>query len=148
MSEDKREAILARLVYVAGSIVDPKFVFRNQVDIPENARPAIVILDGDEDVDESSAGRGRPANGPAIVTMKPEFFLLLEAGAEKVGPALNLYRAKVIKAVTQDNSLIALCLNGDIRYEGFATGLGIGRSMEGESGFGFSFRYILRPDKL
>lgn len=148
MSEDKREAILARLVVLAATIVPEANVYRNQIDIPEKQRPAMVILDGDEEADQSAYGRRRPANGPVIMAMDPEIFLLLGGDSETVGTRLNEYRALVVKAVLEDASLLALSHEGDIRFRGFTTGLAVGRSMEGEAGFGFTFNYVLRPNKL
>jgi len=148
MSEDKREAILARLVEVAKTLTEPDCVFRNQTEIPESKRPAIVILDADETADEAAYGRGRPANAPNVILLQPEIFILLEAAPDKIGTELNGFRNRVLKAVLHDASLLALCKDGDIRYDGFATGLAVGRSMEGEGGIGLTFRYVLRPDKL
>ena len=42
----------------------------------------------------------------------------------------------------------SLAFDGDIRYEGCATALARGRSMEGEMGVSFSFTYVLRPEEL
>jgi hypothetical protein len=38
--------------------------------------------------------------------------------------------------------------SGEVRYEGCATALARGRSMEGEMGVSFSFTYVLRPEEL
>lgn len=146
--EDKREEILARLKIVGQTVVAPDCVFRNQVDIPPDKRPALVILDADETADESAYDRGRPPHGPVKMVMQPEIFLLLEASAERVGGTLNIFRRKLLRMILHDASLIALCNEGDIRYLGMQTGLGVGRSMEGESRFDIEFRYILRPTKL
>lgn len=143
-----REAILARLAEVAATIVEPNCVFRNQVEIPERRRPAIVILDADEEADQSAYGRGRPASAAAIVDLTPELFLLAEAIPAEIGSVLNGIRDAFLKAVLTDTSLIALCKDGDIRYGGFETGLGAGRSMEGEGKLFLTFRYVLRPAQL
>lgn len=148
MSEDKRETILARLLVVAESIVGAGKAFRNTLQVPENVRPAILILDADEEADESGYDRGRPAFGPAIVMLSPEIHLLLGDDQEDVGTALNALRAQVIKAIVTDASLVAACLKGDIRFQGFATGLSAGRLMEAQGLLSMGFRYMLRPDKL
>jgi hypothetical protein len=145
---DRREEILSRLLEIAKSIVGMDKAFRNRVEIAESARPAIIILDADELADEADVGRGRPPLAPRIVGMTPEIYMLLGETPENVGVALNTLRAAFIKAVLSDSSLVVLCHNGDIRYEGFSTGLAAGRSMEGECGVSFTFRYVLRPDKL
>lgn len=148
MSEDTREAILERLEAIGLQFAAAEHVFRNQIDIPEKARPAWVVLDGDEDTEDGAWGKGRPANGPLIVSMRPELFIMLDAGSEKVGPALSAFRRRVIKTILTDSTLVDLALHGDIRYEGMVTGFAVGRSIEAEAGFSFSFRYLLRPDRL
>lgn len=156
MSQDRREDILARLVAVAATLVTEDCAFRNTISVPEKKRPAIVILDGDEIADEADNERKRPPLAPRIVAMTPEVHFLLEGRADtaaegdqvRVGGALNTLRTRFLKAVLTDASLVALCVDGDIRYDGFTTGLGAGRSMEGEAGVGLTFRYLLRPDKL
>lgn len=153
---DKREPILARLAVVAATVAP--YVFRNTVDIPERERPAIVILDGDEEMEHRKDG---PVTSPCIVAATPEIFFLLDGvpdsdppveGARKLGGALNTLRTAFIKAVVTDNagadSLVALCHNGEIRYLGFATALGAGRSLEGEAGISFAFVYALKPHLL
>ena len=149
MSEDTREAILNRLVEVGKDLAGIKTAKRNELDIQESDRPAFVVLDADESTDDSSFNRGRPARAPVIVGMTPECYLLIEeVDGANIGTTINDYRRRLIKAVLTDASLVALCKDGDIRFEGFATGLASGRSMEGEAGISFSFHYVLRPDKL
>lgn len=148
MAEDRREDILARLVEVAQTIVEPNCVFRNQIDIPETRRPAISIFDADEDTDDSCFGRGRPANAPLIVAMSPQILIEAEGKPAVVGALISDLRRRFVKAVLHDAALVGLCKDGDIRYEGMATGFAVGRSMEGECGIHLTFRYVLRPDKL
>jgi hypothetical protein len=147
---DKREAILARLVAIAGTIQGVVTAARNQPDVDDEARPAIVILDADEaadDADPASTMRGSAAR--RRVGMTPEIYILLGANPENVGTAINAMRAKVIKAILTDATLnTILGTNGAIRYEGCATGLSRGRSLEGEMGVSFTFSYILNPADL
>ncbi len=49
---DVREAILARLTEVAGTVPAIANTFRNRAGISEGARPAIIVLDADEAVEE------------------------------------------------------------------------------------------------
>lgn len=149
MSEDRREAILSRLHEIAKGLVGPENAFRNQIDIPEGNRPAIVIFDADEGPDPNfSTGGTRPAFGPVKVNMTPEIYLLLADNIDDAGPALNALRCRVIKAVITDQSLVGICADGDIRYEGFATGFSLARAMEAEAGISFSFLYMVRPKSL
>jgi hypothetical protein len=146
---DKREAILTRLVATAGGLAGIKTAVRNQDEVSERARPAIVIFDGDETADEGAQERGRSGQAPNIVEMTPETLILLGAAPESVGTALNAMRAKLVKAVLTDAELAALTgTNGRVRYVGCSTHLGHGRSMEGSMSVQFAFAYVLRPDQL
>jgi hypothetical protein len=145
---DTREAILARLLVLFKGILGEKHAFRNRLNIPDELLPALSVLDGDESPDDSSYGRGRPANGPVVVTMRPEIYGFVAGDDDDVGPALSALRADVLKAVLNDATLLGLCKDGDIRYEGFASGLANGRSLEGEMGLALAFVYVLRPSRL
>jgi hypothetical protein len=146
---DKREAILARLAAITDGLAGIKTAARNQDEVSERARPAIVVFDGDETIDEGAQERGRSGQAPNIVEMTPETLILLGAAPESVGTALNAMRAKLVKAVLTDPELVALTgTNGRVRYLGCSTHLGHGRSMEGSMSVHFAFAYVLRPDQL
>jgi hypothetical protein len=146
---DKREAILARLAAVAAAVPGINTVARNQDEISEHKRPAIVIFDADETADERAEQQGHSGRAPNLVEMTPEVMILLGAVPERVGSALNETRAALIKAVLSDAQLIALTgPNGRVRYAGCTTHLGHGRSMEAAMGVHFSFAFVLRPDQL
>ncbi|NEI52715.1 hypothetical protein GR217_34415 [Rhizobium leguminosarum] len=147
-TDDPRENILARLVTLAKDITGIKTVKRNDLDLPETALPAIVILDGDETADDNDPV-GRPPTAPRIVTMTPEFYVVVAEKAANVGTQINMYRALVIDAVATDAQLIGLTKNKEGgRYDGAASGLARGRTMTGEIGLSFSFRYVLRPGSI
>lgn len=146
---DKREAILGRLVAIAERLPGIKTAVRNQDEVSERARPAVVIFDGDETVDENGNERRRNGEAPSIIEMTPEALIHLGAVPETIGPALNAVRAKLINAVLTDSQLLALTgPNGRVRYIGCSTHLGHGRSMEGSMSVQFAFAYVLRPDQL
>ncbi len=145
---DRREMILSRLLEIAGSTEGIVAAFRNKDEISERQRPAIVILDADEAADDADPG-SRPARSPRRVAMTPEIYILLGAKPEELGSVINLLRARFVKSVLGDSQLGSIVgTNGDIRYEGCATALARGRSMEGEMGVSFSFTYVLRPEEL
>lgn len=146
---DKREALLARLVEIAAGVPEIKTAARNQNEISERARPAIVIFDADETADERANEQGHASRAPNIIEMSPEALILLGGTPERVGTALNEMRAKFVKAVLIDTQLATLSgTNGRVRYVGCNTHLGHGRSMEGSMGVHFAFAYVLRPDQL
>ena len=153
MSEiNRRELILVQLARVLEDVPGIKKVYRNRIDIPEKPRPAAVILDADENAEPLiQDGRGRPGLVPPITaTMTPEIYIQGAAASaeENVGTVLNTLRSLIIKAVLNDQTLIGLALDGDIQYLGFATGFASGRSMEGEAGLSFQFRYLIQPSIL
>ena len=146
MATDKREAILARLLVIAEGMSEFKTRTRNTMAPSDTQRPAIQILDADETADDGIDGRGRPSNTPNLVGMNPEIYILDGSKPETVGPEINAIRAAFIKAVFADTILADLLgTNGGIRYEGCATGLARGRTMEGEMGVSLTFTYVFNP---
>lgn len=153
MSEiDRRELILIQFGRIVGTVPGVKIVYRNRIDIPERPRPAAVILDADENAEPLiQDGRGKPGLVPPVIcTMTPELYIIgaTAKADENIGTVLNTLRSQVIKAVLNDQTLIELSLDGGIEYLGFATGFASGRSMEGEAGLSFQFRYLIQPSKL
>jgi hypothetical protein len=145
---DSRELILVRLLEIAKGIEGIAGAFRNRDEISEKQRPAIVILDADEAADDADPTT-RPSRSPRRVAMTPEIYILLGAKPEELGSVINALRARFVKSVLGDSQLASIVgSNGDIRYEGCATALARGRSMEGEMGVSFSFTYVLRPEEL
>lgn len=149
---DRREDILARLFVVLSAVVGIVEKVRNRGDLPSEKRPAIILMDADEVADREMFGRGRPANSPNFVVMSPEIYIVLKNQKpenETLGQSLNEYRAKVIKAVLNDATLINLVgSNGEIRYDVFVTDLGEDRTLTGKARIGISFRYPLKPNEL
>lgn len=143
---DRREDILARLLVVAQGLPGMTAAVRNAGGLSDDKRPAVVILDADEVAEPAADSRGR---GPQMVTMTPEIYILLSGAPADVGTQINAMRAGLIKAVLDDAALQTLVTtNGAIRYEGCATGLARGRSMEGEMGVSIGFTYPLRTNEL
>ncbi|TCN30341.1 hypothetical protein [Sinorhizobium americanum] len=145
---DPRELILARLAVVAATVEDIRKVKRNEFSQDETVLPLAVILDGDETADERDPV-SRPPTAPRIMTMTPEIYLIVADKATTVGTKVNLMRSRFINAVANDAELAALTKDREGgRYEGAASGLSRGRSMIGEVGLSFSFRYVLRPGSI
>ena len=146
---DRREAILARLVAVAGTVPGVSTALRNVEGLSEGRRPAVIVLDADEAVDDMEVAGSRPFDAPTIVMMTPEMFILVSKAAASVGAELNALRCGLIRRVLQDPILRdRVGRNGEIRYGGCVTTLATGRTMEGEMALSFTFRYALRPAEL
>jgi hypothetical protein len=151
---DRREQILVRLLAIGAALDGIVTATRNTLLTDEDARPAFQVIDADETVDDNDnpAPARQPPPGaarPVRVGMTPELYISIGAPPETVGTELNAFRAALIKAVMLDAELRSIVgENGHVRYEGMATGLSRGRTMEGEIGVSFTFVYPLRMGDL
>jgi hypothetical protein len=148
---NRREEILARLLAIAEAAPDVKNAARNKDEISDLARPAIVVMDGDEEAD-SNDPESRPTHAPRIVHMRPEIVILLSATPESIGTSLNTLQAALYKAIVTDAALISLARDGrsmqSIRYLGSETTIERGRAAEGKRILHFLFTYPLCPEEL
>lgn len=150
---DTREAIMARLVALMGDITGVDEVARNVLmsDDEEDRRKRIVVLEGDETIDEEDLARtgNRPATALTIMHMQPQIMLQNFAASSVVGSGLSAMRAAIIKKIATDSTLIALTVKGRGGiYLGMGSDLAFGREMAGETSLKFQFTYVLRPDDL
>ncbi|TIX61101.1 MAG: hypothetical protein E5V25_24805, partial [Mesorhizobium sp.] len=104
---DLREAILVRLLVVAGAVDTSLSIRRNETDVSDSNLPAVILFDGEE-VARDTDTQGRPADAPRIIDMTPEVQFRLAGKGPEVGTSLNLLRAKLIDAVLSDSALLAL----------------------------------------
>jgi hypothetical protein len=149
---DLREAILVRLLAVAkeaAQSVDAAFeARRNPVELPGTSK-WVVVLDGDEIVDEGDPDGRTPLTTPRRIVMTPEVQFRLIAKSEDAGTILNSLRAALIPAVLGDAQLLTLTPGrSKIRYRGSATVVEAARKVDGAIGVGFSFHYVLKPGDL
>jgi hypothetical protein len=154
---DRRERILTRVWDLLKTIPGMATHVRNRGELPEELRPALVLLDADESVELThTQARGQLRTPPMIVVMRPQIFITLkdrEPKNEGIGEELNRVRRLVLPillpTLTGDDTLKTLVgANGFIRYEGLLTDMATGRSMRGELQFLFAFGYVLRLDEL
>lgn len=148
MSADNAEAILESLLAIARSVVGESNAVRNTLDLPDDARPAIVILDGDDTTDEMNFRNSRPANAPLVMGLVPEIYLLTSNSSDKIGADLRTLRNRFVKAILADSTLLALCHNREVRYEGLATALANGRGMNGQARLFVRLMHVFRPGAL
>ena len=150
---DAREMILDRLfaVLLDLGVGVGATVKQNERRGDDDQLPLIIMLDGDEDIEESGLFIGRPANAPLRMLMIPIVFLSVSGEPEQIRPRREALRRRIIKAVTEDAELIRLTGEdplGSIRYLGLATGLQEGAEIFGDMGLNFAFGYVLRPAQL
>jgi hypothetical protein len=155
MMADTRELLLTRLLAIATAVKTAdttiKSAIRNRGPLETDLRPAIILLDGDETsaLPPRAPGRGGQPMPPAILTMSPELFVLLEEQRPQrvaIGERVNAYRIALIEAVAGDAALLSLLgSNGRIVYRGCATDLKSGSSLSGEMRLDFALTYVVNP---
>jgi hypothetical protein len=155
---DRRELILARMFLNLQTVtpLPPATtlnIVRNRGGLPPELRPGIVMLDGVEDHLSYVEKRGRPALSPNKVRLRPQIFILLTprdtVKNEGVGQELNAYRVKVVQAMDQDPTLMALIgANGEFVYVGGSTDMQTGSAMKGEFKLDFAVVYPFNPSEL
>lgn len=146
---DKREQILEKIKTVLADIEGVQFVGRNLDQLPADKRPALLILDGDEEGLRDADGRNRGAGSPNRVKLKPEIYITMDSRKPQnkdLGRDLNLLRGKVIKALVFNVELTGLCEN--VFYAGAVSDLAKGREMLGQMGLAIEFTYFLKPADL
>lgn len=152
---DKREDILVRYLAIAQSVqiadTTIKTVIRNRGWKSNEDRPAIVLLDGDEANTgaEYRLGRGGLQMRPALVTMRPELYVLLDERRlqnDTVGQDLNNYRVLLARALAIDTQMVSLLgSNGKVVYNGCVTDLKSGSALTGQMRLDFAFTYLFVP---
>ena len=153
---DVREEILSQMATIIAGLSATVFgattVFattaRNRGELTSVARPALILLDNDEVIDDRVTPRGRGSTAARVMTMSPEVAIVLggrEPQNTDVGEDLNAMRLTVVKAIATDATLLSLVgVNGDIQYGGLVTDLGWHRSMEGIMVLSFLINYTFR----
>lgn len=147
MPRDRREEVLVRLEAIALTIPGVATVARNTIAISDTARPAIVVLDGDEELvrDHGSSG-GRGSMGARLMDMTPQLFVLVGAKGAEIGPSLSALRVALLAAVETDAALLAIVgSNGFVAYDGLGTDLAAGRTVAGNMQLQIRIRYPLIP---
>lgn len=156
---DRRELILIRLLAILTTLAGAngiRTICRNRGLLPEELRPAITLLDGDETVTSTQINDGRGGRGlsaqPAMVIMRPEIFVVLDQRLPKnelIGEDLNAWRIRILTAVAADTQINTLLTNnGSLIYEGCLTDLATGRSMEGQLQMQFALTYPFKASEF
>lgn len=146
---DKREAILSRIHEILLGV--PGFTAaRNRGDFEAIKRPALIVLDADEN-EELKPASSRPG-ATSLMTLRPEVHIALDPrGTHKdsVGQDLSEIRALLLKALLLDAQLITIVgTSGQIRYEGCLTDQAEGRTLAGKMHLMIAFTYAFRINDL
>jgi hypothetical protein len=151
---DVREDILARLLEVVATIPNMRSVHRNNVDIPDDQLPAVIVLDGDEESDGASDVSMKQSHRPYNIQMTPGIVVQVQDDNVVLGSIITTFRRELIKRVLTDTELNELIVgtgrhgNGAIRYLGCQTDVGWTRTGYAALTAQFMFAYPLKPDDL
>lgn len=146
---DKRELILARMLEIARAVDGVETAKRNQLVIDDLQLPAILIFDGAETPRESDPSRRRTVVEPRRVDMQPVITIKADETAENVGTLMNTLRAALLRALFQDEALLALTHDSvGLRYDGCTPVVDNGRVVEGAMQIQVTITYILNPAAL
>lgn len=153
---DKREQILARLETILVDVAGVVTVKRNAGLLADDKRPAIVILDGDEQTDVQALTSRTALMAKSFVTAKPEIFFLSKeyripnvraSDSKNVGTILNDAKTAITNKIAGDTVIRGLLgPNGRLQYTGCITDLKSGSAISGEMRMDFSFTYVLDPN--
>jgi len=144
----KREDILARLLVILNTIEVFKLVARNLDEFPERVRPAVILLDGDE---EAVAELARPwVKGKAytVVQMNPLIVVSMGGRPQDVGTDINELMARIVTAVMSDAELTTIVVaNAQCGVYYLATDYRLNHSlaMDCDMQMRFGIRYTLLP---
>jgi hypothetical protein len=176
---DTRETILSWLPVLLGGLPGIAQVFRpdlnavgpsawrNRGEITdETLFPAVVTLDGDEEIKTQITDRQRQIPGvypPQVMTLKPQVFfimkkrdridnLTLNDEADPIGPEISMWRNAAFLTVIRDPKLLGLIGNtGSILYLGSETDMKTGSTigvMGAQLWLKFAISYVLDPSQL
>jgi hypothetical protein len=115
---DTREVILSRLAALCAATSGINAVVRNALDVPGNARPAVIIQDGIETMlDQPGTVRHSELQR---MELSPAVSVYVRAGGTAdAGVLLSRYRSAIVAAVLSDSTLRdAIGTNGRMRYDG------------------------------
>jgi len=160
VSVDKRELILLRMKAILDDVPGIISAWRDRGEIPPTDKetaaanlPALVLLDGTEDIKISTSGKNQYGKIPAtIFTLKPQIYIILMPQAEPLntlGELLSAFRISIYKAITTDPGLLGLLgTSGGIEYRGSVSDMQSGGSLEGQMRLDFWLDYVFNPAEL
>lgn len=156
---DTREAILTQLEILLGDVSGIKNVFRDRIELQREELPALVLLDGRELPMSQIPYLKRVKMPPALFKIETQIWLALvprdditnatlDGVPAPIGPELSAYRMKILDAVINDPTLVAiLTTTGQMEYRGHETDMAVGSTAVGNMMMRFDFTYVLVPSR-
>jgi hypothetical protein len=142
---DRREDILQRIVFVceaAGFATQ-----RMDPEMRSGERPSVFIDDGMETLVNDGAIT-RPVSRPSIMKLFPKLYVLC-TGNTAPASLINQHRATLIKAMSSDAPLSALCQPvAALRYVGCEPQVRMAEAFAADVILNFELHYVLNPTEL
>jgi hypothetical protein len=140
--KDRRELILSRLMEIGVALPGIEAAFRNSDTVPEKARPAFLLSDGDEFSTDADREAQIQRVGIYKTTMTPAITLFASGSTDTMEKTLSDIRVELVNAVCTDETIKSLTHpTGNVRYNGCRTSDEFGRRLEGELRVDFEFTY-------
>jgi hypothetical protein len=145
---DQRENILSRLVAVCAGVEGIVTAVRNRLDVAKLQRPAIVVLDGSEQLFDAPS----TVLHSEIQRMELSPLIAVHIRGTDIadgGGLLSLYRSRLLSAILSDSALSSYVgTNGRIRYEGASVASPTAEGSEFRIDLMIVFRYPFRLDDI
>jgi hypothetical protein len=153
-----REDILNQIEITLASISGVKTCARDRGLLDEDEKPAIILLDGREDIAQTDVVRHKSVRmPPAIFRLQPQIFVVLPQRdttmnttlnglPAPIGPELSAWRDLILGALINDPTLVGLLgSEGQITYQGHETDMQTGRTLLGAMQLFVHFHYVWFP---
>jgi hypothetical protein len=153
-----REQILAQIAALLEGVSGLAGFYRDRGDFQEFQLPAVLLLDGSEELVSEILPRKTVYMPPAIMRLQPEIFVLLkrrddasnltvnDGVAAPIGPEISFWRDLVLSTLINDSVLAGLLTTtGQIVYRGCQTDMATGRTLYGELQLFVDFHYVWEP---
>jgi hypothetical protein len=123
---------------------------RNRGELTSLKRPALVLYDGVEAVEDAFLSERKSARATRLVTMSPRIAIILddrEPQNDLTGEDLNANIHTITNAIEADADLAALVgPNGAVQYVGIDSELEWNRTLEGLAVFTMAITYVRRHE--
>lgn len=152
-----REEILNRLATILAGISGIATFARNQILLEDAELPAVVLLDGSEDVVSKVVEMKTRWMPPVHVRMQPQIYVAIKKRDntsnttvngvyDPIGAEINHWRDMIRAAIEGDETLLdMLTTEGQIFYRGMITDMQDGQPVQGQAVIKLDLHYVLMP---
>jgi hypothetical protein len=152
-----REQILTQIEAVLASISGVATCARNRGLLTTDETPAIILLDGREDIVSTVVPQKTVRMPPAIFRLQPQIFAILTQRDDAtnttvngvfrpIGPEISYWRDAVLGALINDPTLLEMITTtGQIVFRGMETDMQTGGTIQGQLRLLIDFHYVWIP---